>query len=191
MRRKHTLRCFSWSQRRGRAAGPLVRRLLARGGPQSGFVRHLSKSEAGATLVETAISLALLLCVLIGTFEMCLALYSYHYVSYAAREASRYAIVRGSTSCNNTPNLTNCNVTSAQLQTWVRNLSYPGINPNSLTVNTTWPTTGANCYPSTTPCNNPSNLVNVVVNYAYAYTVPFWGAGTINISSTSQMVISQ
>ena len=157
----------------------------------SNRIRSLAASEDGATLVETAISLSLLLAVLVGTFELCLALYSYHYVSYAAREASRYAIVRGSTSCSNTPSLANCNITGPQLQTWVRNLGFPGINSSNLTVTTTWPTTGANCYPSTSPCNNPSNLVNVVVNYAYPYTVPFWKTGTINISSTSQMVISQ
>lgn len=156
-----------------------------------GKLLRASKSDAGATLVETAISIALLISALVGTFEMCLALYSYHYVSYAAREASRYAIVRGSTSCSNTPSLANCNITSAQLQTWVQNLGFPGINPRNLTVTATWPTTGSNCYPSTTPCNNPSNLVNVVVSYNYPFAVPFWKNGNINISSTSQMVISQ
>lgn len=174
---------------------PIVRRLRRAFFPKAEReprdLRRFAQSEAGATLVETAISLALLISALVGTFEMCLALYSYHYVSFAAREASRYAIVRGSTSCNNTPTLANCNVTAAQLQTWVQNMSFPGIISNNLTVTTTWPTTGANCYPSTTPCNNPSNLVNVVVNYAYPFAVPFWKSGTINISSTSQMVISQ
>ena len=165
--------------------------VYAKAAPRSRAIRLIAESEAGATLVETAISLALLLCVLVGTFEMCLALYSYHYVSYAAREASRYAVVRGSTSCSNTPHLPNCNVTSAQLQAWVQGLAFPGIISNNLTVTTTWPTTGANCYPSTTPCNNPGNLVNVVVSYAYPFTVPFWKSGTINIRSTSQMVISQ
>lgn len=190
MRRRNTLR-FGWPLRRSRVASHPLRAMARDTDHPSAFIRLLGKSEAGATLVETAISLAVLLGVLIGTFEMCLALYSYHFVSYAAREASRYAVVRGSTSCSNTPNLANCNVTSAQLQTWVQNLSFPGIIANNLTVTATWPTTGASCYPSATPCNNPSNLVNVVVNYAYPFAVPFWKSGTINISSTSQMVISQ
>lgn len=147
--------------------------------------------ESGATIVETAISLTLLVSFLLGTFQMALALYTYHFVSDAAREASRYAIVRGSTSCANTPNLTNCGVTADQLQTWVRNLGYPGINPTRLTVTTTWPTTGSTCYPSSTPCNNPSNLVNVVVKYAFPLDIPFWKSATINVQSGSQMVISQ
>lgn len=189
MPRKNTMR-LRWPGRH-RTAGNRARAFFTNSKQPSGAIARLARSETGATLVETAISLSILLCVLVGTFEMCLALYSYHYVSYAAREASRYAVVRGSTSCSNTPNLTNCNITSAQLQTWVQSLGFPGIISNNLTVTTTWPTTGANCYPSTTPCNNPSNLVNVVVNYAYPFTVPFWKSGTINISSTSQMVISQ
>jgi len=131
------------------------------------------------------------MCVLIGTFEVALALYSYHYVSDVAREATRYAIVRGSSSCNNNPNLTNCNATGDEIQTWVRGIGFPGINPNNLTVTTTWPTTGVTCYPSSSPCNNPGNLVNVVVTYNFPLGVPFFARGTLNLSSTSQMVISQ
>jgi Flp pilus assembly protein TadG len=154
-------------------------------------VRQHACNECGATIVETAISFSLLICSLLGAFQIALALYTYHFVSDAAREATRYAIVRGSTSCSNTPNLANCNATAAVIQAWVRNLGYPGINPNNLTVTTTWPTTGANCYPSTSPCNNPSNLVNVAVNYVFPLNVPYWKTGSINIVSSSQMVISQ
>jgi len=31
----------------------------------------------------------------------------------------------------------------------------------------------------------------VAVTYAYPLTIPFWGDKTINLNSTSQMVISQ
>lgn len=155
-----------------------------------GFCRA-ARSETGASLVEAAISFTLLISVMACVVQASLALYSYHIVADAAREASRYAIVRGSSSCNNTPNLTNCGATSSEIQTWVRSLGYPFVVPSRLTVTTTWPTTGSNCYPSTSPCNNPSNLVNVVVSYAFPLNVPMWSGGTINISSTSQMVISQ
>ena len=142
-------------------------------------------------MVEAAVSLCVMICFLLGTFQMALALYTYHFVSDAAREASRYAVVRGSASCSNTPNLSNCNATADQVQTWVRNLGYPGIDPSRLTVTTTWPTTGSSCWPSSSPCNNPSNLVNVNVAYNFAYNVPFWKNGSISIQSVSQMVISQ
>lgn len=149
------------------------------------------RPEEGATIVEAAISFSFLIGLLIGIFEMALALYCYHYVADAAREATRYAIVRGSSSCNNNPNLTNCDATSAEIQTWVQNLGFPGIDPSRLSATTTWPTTGANCYPSTSPCNNPGNLVNVVVTYSFPLGIPRWGGGTLSLSSTSQMVISQ
>lgn len=172
-----------------RRATCLIERFVSQSWARALF--HSLHDENGATLVEAAISFGILMSVLIGTFEMCLALYSYHYVSYTAREATRYAIVRGSSSCNNNPNLTNCNATSAEIQTWVRGLTFPVINTNNLTVNTTWPTTGTACYPSSSPCNNPGNLVNVVVTYKFPLGIPFFGSGTLNLSSTSQMVISQ
>jgi len=149
------------------------------------------ESEAGASLAEVAISFSVLATIMIGMMEVTMALYSYHFVSEVAREASRYAIVRGSTSCSNTPNLTNCNVTADELQSWARSLGYPGVNPNNLAVSTTWPSTGSGCYPSATPCNNPGNLVRVQVTYAFPMNIPFLSNDTINIGSTSQMVISQ
>jgi Flp pilus assembly protein TadG len=154
-------------------------------------IRHAWSAEEGATLIEAAVGLVIILALFIGLIEICLALYASHFVADAAREASRYAIVRGSMSCSTSPNLSNCDVTSDQIQTWVRSLGYPGINPQQLTVTATWPSTGSGCYPSTSPCNNPGNLVKVAVTYAFPLNVPFWKSATINLSSTSQMVISQ
>ena len=133
---------------------------------------------------------------LVGSFQMMLVLYTFHFVSDAAREGSRYAIVRGSTSCTNTPNLSNCNATADQVQTYVKGLNYPGINPANLSVSTTWlkagtsiPATWSACASGT--CNAPGNLVKVVATYSYSLTVPFVPAATWNLTSTSQMVISQ
>ena len=148
-------------------------------------------AEEGATLIEAAVSLAVLLAVFVGILQICLALYASHFVADAAREASRYAIVRGSNSCSNSPNLANCNATADEIQIWVRNLGYPGINSQHLTVTTSWPSTGSDCYPSTSPCNNPGNLVHVAVTYAFPLNIPFWKRATINLSSASEMVISQ
>jgi Flp pilus assembly protein TadG len=144
-----------------------------------------------------ALSSIILLTMLFGILEMSLALYSYHYISEAAREGSRYAIVRGSTSCQNTPNLTNCGATAAQIQTYVMTLGFPGINSTQyMTVTTTWlnasatqPTTWSTCTSGT--CNAPGNAVKVTVYYAFPLKIPFLPATTLNMSSTSQMVISQ
>lgn len=154
-------------------------------------IRCALSSEEGATLVEAAVGLVIILALFIGLLEICLALYASHFVADAAREASRYAIVRGSMSCSTSPNLSNCDATSDEIQTWVRGLGYPGINPEQLTVTTSWPSTGSDCYPSTSPCNNPGNLVKVDVTYAFPLDIPFWKKATINLSSASEMVISE
>lgn len=152
--------------------------------------------EEGSTLVEMAVASATLFCVLFGIIWMCMALYSYNFVSEAARDAARWAIVRGSASCGNTPNLTDCNATAAEIQTYVQSMGYPGITSANLSVTTTWlsasaapPTTWTACNPNT--CNAPGNEVEVQVTYSVPFFVPFVNISTISVSSTSEMVIAQ
>jgi Flp pilus assembly protein TadG len=138
------------------------------------------RGEEGASLVEFALSSAILFMFLFGIIAFCGALYSYNFVSEAAHEATRYAMVRGST-CS--ADYTGCPATSADIQTYVRNLGYPGIIPSNLTAVATWPGGSA----------APGNIVSVTVTYTYPLNIPFWPqSGTIlNLSSTSQMTISQ
>lgn len=164
-------------------------------------IRRRVADDAGGSLVEMAISSTILFAMFFGVFEFSWASYSYHYVSDAAREGARYAIVRGSTSCVNTPNLSNCNATAAQISTYVKGISYAGINPANLTVTTTWltattststgstVTTWATCSSGT--CNTPGYMVNVLVTYAFPLSIPFVPNRTISVNSTSQMVIQQ
>jgi Flp pilus assembly protein TadG len=159
------------------------------------LVRH-TRGEEGAGLVESALACSVFLAMLIGVFQMSLAFYTFHYLSDAAREGSRYAAVRGSTSCTNTSSLSNCNATSAQIQTYVRGLGYPGINASNLTVTTTWrtasstqPTTWSSCSSGT--CNAPGNQVKVVAAYSFPLSVPFVPSLSFSLTSTSKMVISQ
>jgi Flp pilus assembly protein TadG len=146
-------------------------------------------AEHGSTLVETALSLVLLFTVVFGIMEIGWALYTYLFVSQAAREGTRYAIVRGSTCA--APGSLCTDASQADIRSYIQNLGYFGINSNNMTVTATWPTTGAACTPSSTPCNNPGNLVQVTVAYRFPLSIPFVRASTINMSSTSQMVISQ
>jgi Flp pilus assembly protein TadG len=167
-------------------------------GAEEGFAQR-DLNEQGAALFELAVSLSVFLSVWTGTFFMILALYSYLFVSDAAREGSRYAMVRGSQCSTNTPLVTNCGVTQAELQTWVETLGYPGLNKNNLTVTVNWLTATSSGSPPTTSwaacsgsgCNAPGNLVQVVVTYAFPLSIPFWRRSTLNLSSTSDMVISQ
>jgi Flp pilus assembly protein TadG len=167
-------------------ANPLLRRLL-----------QAARGEQGEAMVEMAITSVILFLFLIGIIEISLALYSHAAVSEAAREAARYAMVRGSTSCTNTPSLTNCNATQAQIQTYVQGRKYPGLTSSNITVTTTWlsastsqPTTWSTCSPG--PCSNaPGNVVQVVVTYPFPLSIPFWNSMTINTGSTSRMVIAQ
>lgn len=152
-------------------------------------VRFRFLREQGASIVEMALSMLILLAILFGLIEMCLALYTYHFISDAAREGSRYAIVHGSACLNEG---VSCTVTTDQIQAYVQDLGFPGINPSDMTVTTTYAPypAGGTCTPSAA-CNNPGNLATVTVNYNFPLSIPFVSSTVIAMSSTSSMVISQ
>jgi hypothetical protein len=119
--------------------------------------------------------------------------YTYDFVSEAARDGARYAIVRGA-KCTGMPD---CNATSAQIQTHVQSLNYPGINTSNLTASATW-CKAASAPPNMTwstctvgTSNAIGNAVNVLVSYPYQLSIPFWGTATVNLSNSSQMVMAQ
>ncbi len=110
---------------------------------------------------------------LFGVIYFSTMLYTSHYISEAAREGSRYAIIRGSTSCINSSNLLpNCNASNTVIGTYVQDLGYPGSDAaNKMTVTTTtWysPSTSLSspvvC--TTGTCNAPGNIVKVQVVYS-------------------------
>jgi Flp pilus assembly protein TadG len=158
-------------------------------------------TETGSTLVEVALSSAVLLSLIFGIMQVCLALYTYTFISEASREATRYAVVRGSSSCTVAPTFPNCNLnpTSAgnPLQAYVTGFGYPGLNASNLTVTASWwspsgppgNTWTTACTVST--CNAVGNAVSVQVTYAFPLSIPFWKNATVNLSSTSQMMISE
>jgi len=152
--------------------------------------------DEGSNLVEMAISSTILFAMLFGICQVSIALYVYQFTSDAARQGTRYAMVRGGTSCTNTPNLANCNATADQVKTWVRGLNSLGIDSTKVTVTTTWcsassttPTTWSSCSGATS--NAPGNVVKVFVSYPLALSIPFSANPSITLSSTSQMVIAQ
>lgn len=161
------------------------------------LVGRALRDEQGANLVESALTLALFFTVFFGVIEFSWAYYAYHYMADAAREGSRYAMVRGSYSCSNTPVLPNCGASAAEIGTYVKDLGYPGIDPAKITVTVTTlaasksggTTTWSDC--GDMSCNQPGNQVQVTASYAFPLNIPFWSNGTLNLSSTSKMVIAQ
>ena len=143
------------------------------------------KNEHGSTLVELALSSAILFSMLFGIMQIGLALYSFHFISNAAREGTRWAMVRGNT-------CTGCVAAVSDVQSHVKNLGFPGINPANMTVTVSYGAypAGVTCSPSAA-CNNPGNKVKVVVQYNFTFAVPFVPQQTFSMSSTSTMIIAQ
>ena len=161
-------------------------------------------NEEGGSLVEMALSCLILIPVLFGIVELSIGLYCYHYAADAAREASRWAIVRGST-CNTLFGAAYCSPTSANgtgataadIAQYVKALGYP--YSGGVTTTVQWctnggatPATWTTCY-NTTPStyNQPGNQVQVSVSYSYPLIIPLVKRFSINLSSVSSMTIVQ
>ena len=179
--------------------------------------RANKSSDRGSNEVEFALVLTFILGpMLFGIMDMSRALFAYHFVSEAAREACRYAMVRGSTwsgkgACASTTAY-ECDATAANITSYVQGTVPMGIRVSSastyatcpaaapstagqLSVCTQWPGTypGTGTCSSTSPGNNPGCYVEVQVQYLFKFTLPFISKNlsTINLQSTSEMVIQQ
>ena len=179
--------------------------------------RFRMSSEQGSALVEMALSSTIFLSVLFGIAQVSIALYANNAISEAAREATRYAAIRGSNSCfTSTSTFPNCNLgpddatgnatASTQLQNYILSRHYPVTGNITVTANWLSPTGGSpntwtlacttSLDPNTTSplyndaCNYPGHAVQVQVTLAYPLSIPFVKAQTLSLHSTSQMVIS-
>jgi len=144
--------------------------------------RPIGVHERGNTLAEFAVVLTASMILIVGIIDFGRALYTYHLVSNAARSATRYASVRGS-SCSPS----GCTATSGSIQTYVRGLA-PELNQAQITVTTTW-TTSTACAGS--PYQSAGCNVAVQVSYPYQFAaVPLLPSFTMTMRSTSKMIIS-
>jgi Flp pilus assembly protein TadG len=171
-----------------------------------------NSSQRGATLYEFAAILPILLFLMVGIIDFGRAMYAYHFVSGAARAATRWAGVRGA-SCNN-KYITPCPAAESDILNFVHTLAPPGMYVSStagcttttvgcLTINTStafiWPGTtttggvaGSDCTNSgANPTNTPGCVVQVQVEYTFSFGIPLFKFGNMILSSTSDMVISQ
>jgi len=120
-------------------------------------------------MVEFAFSVTAFLMLVFCTINAARVIYAYNFVSYAAREGSRYAAVHGSIAVKPAAASDIKNLVLAELH---------GLDPNGVVVNSTW-----------TPDNKPGSLVKVQVQYTWNFTTVFYNFAPLTLSSTSQMVI--
>jgi Flp pilus assembly protein TadG len=151
-------------------------------------MKRIRKGERGASLPETAIVIAVVLALLFAVIDFGRAMYTYSFMAQLARQGARWAIVRGSqcTVLDHCPN-----VQQSDIQTYVRSLSIGATDPTQINVTASWP--AADCPPGLTG-EAPGCVVVVTVKYPFSFMLPYMPGGqlaTINMSSTSQMVISQ
>jgi len=155
------------------------------------------KQESGSTLVEFALVFLLLMTILLGIADFGHALYTYHFVSHMAREATRYAAVRGHNCADAPSSCIAANsasgkagpTTQSDITDFVQNVPL-GIDGSGVKGTITWPVGSDNpSFCSTTATQNAAGCtVQVVVTYTYQPLFPF--VSSIPMSSTSRMVIA-
>jgi Flp pilus assembly protein TadG len=164
--------------------------------------RPRKSGERGGTILEFAIAFVLTFVLIFGMIDFARAMYSFHYLSNAAREGARFASVRGA-SCDPSV-VTPCSAQGDDIQAFVRQITPQGIDKTVVSVNQNtgflWPT-NANSPPICgTTRNYPGCVVQVQVSYPFNFIFPVglynsapvsFPAGTINMSSTYQMIISR
>jgi Flp pilus assembly protein TadG len=164
------------------------------GSNQGARTRRAFKFRArGSSLVEQSFIIVFLLTMMLGIIDCGRALYTYHFVSNVAREATRWASVRSLT-CDGSA-LSDCPASNANVQTnFTTNLSTMGLDPSKVTFVTTWvlpPGVGAASCPGSNQ-NKVGCMVHVDVTYNYTFLfAPFLAAPPITMSSSSEMLITQ
>lgn len=126
--------------------------------------------QRGQTAVEFALVLLPAMIIVYAILQGAAMLFAYSAVAYASRCGARYAMVHGNNSTQP--------ATASSVQSYVRGLVL-GINSSQITVNTTW-----------TPDENPGSTVKVQVNYPFVPFAPFVSSVTVQLSSTTQTIIS-
>lgn len=175
------------------------------------------RTQLGASLVEYAFIMIIFLTLLFGIGGFGHALFVYHFLNEAAKEASRYASVRGST-CSNDSSCIASNsasgitgpTTMADVASYVQSITPQSIDTSKLTVtvcgvsdtSTGVSDSGGICTASPTICSSavsgagpyargyPGCTVGVKVSYPYTFIFPFIPNPSITMASTSQMIIA-
>ena len=157
-----------------------------------------NRSERGSALLEYAFVLIIVLFFIFGIVDFGRALYAYHFVANAAREGTRYAIVRGSNwtaACPDGDQSGACQVSNENIQYYVQTLG-TGIgisNPSLISATLTGqpPPNGLSNCNNPDPPVNPGCIAQVQVTYPFKFIFPFLPTSIYTMTSRSQMVVSQ
>ena len=137
------------------------------------------REEDGSSLVEFALTISIALTLVFVIMQLCLALYMYGMISETAREATRWAIVRGSTCV--TGSGTSCTTTQTAITAYAKGLGFPNVGGGTLQVQPSYPDS----------CNAPGCRVLVVVTYTVAISLPLVPKNSIPLQTSSEMYILQ
>jgi Flp pilus assembly protein TadG len=181
-------------------------------GPETQTVRsmtiniHQLKGDCGDALVEYAIVFLLFMTMIMGTIDFGRALFTYHYLSNVTRDAARWAAVNGSacggdSSCNGQGYMNNGSAKQADVNTFIKNQTPPGIDTSRLTTTVTWPVSTDSPATCATTQNAPGCTVKVQLNYAFNFVspliskvIPATACGSTNanlcLTSVSEMIIA-
>lgn len=166
---------------------------------------HRLREQQGQSLVETALSITVLMILIFGVIEAAWGAYSIHYLANAAHEATRYAIVRGGTwdpvTCDGTGaagsgyTSSKCEASPTDVANYVANRDFPGIGITASDVCVeyfkTLPTSATQkCFANSSP-DGVGDIVQVTITYPFTIPLPFLSNYTWNLVSTSQMVITE
>lgn len=165
---------------------------------------RMRRSQCGAALVEYAFVAIFFLSLLFGISGFGHALFVYHHLNNVAKEATRYAAVRGYTcsddgSCvaSNSATGTAGPATSADIVAYAKSITPQSIDSSQLTITPSWTHDAGSPAICTTAVNGLAATQNyqgctvvVTVSYPYTFIFPFIKTGSITMSSTSEMVIA-
>ena len=167
----------------------------ARGEEARPFARLIG-NECGNSVLEFSLALSVLLLCAFGIIECSMALYADHFVTNAAKEATRYAMVRGSSwsggACASYGSFS-CSASSDDVASFVDSLVPPGIDATKLTVTTTWPGTdpSGNACDTASGDNSPTCVVAVKVSYSFNFLLPFVPMNAFTLTGRSSEVIAE
>jgi Flp pilus assembly protein TadG len=159
-----------------------------------GVLERYFNDETGSEIVEMALCVPLLFAVMSGVVYSSFTLYANHFVVNAAKEAARYAVVRGSTwngtACQSSSSF-NCTATGTDISNFVISELPPGLSSADLSVSTTWPgTTNSGTTCDTLNGNNSPNCeVSVQVNYSFTFPIQWVNQGVLPLTSSAEMTI--
>jgi len=142
--------------------------------------RNLSQKNrrgfrGGQAMLEFAMTAVVFFTMVFGIIEFGYAFYCYDLCSYAAKNGTRYAIVHGSNSGSPAQ--------ASDVKSYVLT-QIAGLDPNNVTVNTTW-----------SPDNSPGSAVTVQVQYNFHFVEGFVPHAAqmsgLTFGAHSQGIISQ